>query len=93
MSLKKTPFDDLTAVLSDLKRGRMVNRLQGAPENQLHERHEASERGDLGRLRFQAGRPGGRLFLLLAECERKWRGICSRRAGGCGSSVANGRGV
>ena len=24
MALKKTPFDDLTAVLSDLKRGRMV---------------------------------------------------------------------
>jgi GST-like protein len=26
-----------------VKRGRMVNRLQGAPENQLHERHDASD--------------------------------------------------
>jgi len=34
-----TEIDDRSAV----KRGRMVNRISGAPQYQLHERHDASD--------------------------------------------------
>ena len=36
-------WTDMIAARPAVKRGRMVNRVQGAPESQLHERHDASD--------------------------------------------------
>ena len=36
-------WTDMIAERPAVKRGRMVNRLQGEPASQLHERHDASD--------------------------------------------------
>ena len=52
-----------------VQRGRMVNRLQGEPSSQLHERHDASDFEDQ-----DAGQAGGGRGVIAFGCEAGVRG-------------------